>query len=239
MTRLSPPPGLFVTGTDTGVGKTLVAAGLARYARRIGLVPIPFKPVETGCDPEPLDALCLWRAAEPPVAAADVCLYALRVPAAPAFAAAAEDRPIDLTRIVARAGELATRGDVLIVEGAGGLLVPYTGAATAADLAAALRLPLLIVARTALGTINHTALTLLEARRRHLPIAGYVLSRLSETLAPHEAANADLIAAVTGERPLGTLPFLSATERDNPDAIADALVASLGEATLRRLLRSN
>ena len=236
---MNPLRGLFVTGTDTGVGKTLVAAGLARYARRIGLVPIPFKPVETGCDPEPLDALSLWRAAQPPFPPGDVCLHALRVPAAPALAAAAENQSIDLARIVARAGELAARGDLLIVEGAGGLLVPYTATATAADLASQLRLPLLIVARTALGTINHTALTLLEARRRQLPVAGYVLSRLSENVAPHEAANADLIAAVTGERPLGTLPFLPATVRDDPDAIADALVASVGEATLRRLLRSN
>ena len=63
---MTPLRGLFVTGTDTGVGKTLVATGLLRYARRVGLTPIPFKPVETGCDPKPLDALCLWRAAAPP-----------------------------------------------------------------------------------------------------------------------------------------------------------------------------
>jgi dethiobiotin synthetase len=235
---MTPPQGLFVTGTDTGVGKTLVAAGLSRYARRLGLVPIPFKPVETGCDPDPLDALCLWRAAQPPIPASDVCLYPLRLPAAPALAAAAEDRPIDLDLIVARAAQLAARGDLLIVEGAGGLLVPYAGATTAADLAARLGLPLLIVARTALGTINHTALTLAEARRRQLPVAGCILSRASDDIAPHEAANADLIASVTGSRPLGTVPFLAAPGRDNPDAVADALVACLGEAALRHLLGS-
>jgi dethiobiotin synthetase len=234
-----PLRGLFVTGTDTGVGKTLVAAGLARFARRLGLTPIPFKPVETGCDPDPLDALCLWRAAQPPIAAADVCLYALHLPAAPALAAAAENQSIDLDRIVARARELASLGDLLLVEGAGGLLVPYAGGSTAADLAAQLRLPLLVVARTALGTINHTALTLAEARRRQLPIAGCILSRVSETIAPHEGANADLITAVTGNRPLGTVPFLAAPARENPDAVADALVASLGEAALRHLLGSS
>jgi dethiobiotin synthetase len=233
---VTPLAGLFVTGTDTGVGKTLVAAGLCRYARRLGLVPIPFKPVETGCDPDPLDAISLWRAAQPPVPASDVCLYSLRLPAAPALAAAVENRPIDVERIVERASQLAAHGDLLIIEGAGGLLVPYAGSTTAADLAARLGLPLLIVARTALGTINHTALTLAEARRRQLPIAGTILSRASQTLAPHEAANADLIATVTGDDPLGTLPFLPDPVRDNPDAIADALLAALGEATLRRLL---
>ncbi len=236
---MTPLRGLFVTGTDTGVGKTLVAAGLARYARRLGLAPIPFKPVETGCDPDPLDALCLWRAAQPPVSPADVCLYAFRLPAAPALAAAAENQSIDVDRIVTRARELAALGDLLLVEGAGGLLVPYAGSTTAADLAAQLRLPLLVVARTALGTINHTALTLAEARRRQLPIAGCILSRVSETMGPHEAANADLITAVTGNRPLGTVPFLPAPARDNPDAVADALVASLGEAALRHLLGSS
>lgn len=233
---MTPLRGLFVTGTDTGVGKTLVAAGLLRYARRLGLVPIPFKPVETGCDPDPLDALSLWRAAEPPVPPRDVCLYAFRLPAAPALAAQAEAQPIQVDHIVARAAQLAAFGDLLIVEGAGGLLVPYAGSTTAADLAAQLGLPLLIVARTALGTINHTALTIAEARHRGLAIAGTILSRVSETLAPHEPANADLIAAVTGDRPLGTLPFLPAPACDNPDAIADALIASIGEPTLRRLL---
>jgi dethiobiotin synthase len=228
--------GLFVTGTDTGVGKTVVTAGLLRYARRLGLVPIPFKPVETGCDPDPLDALALWRAAEPPLPSTEVCLYPLRLPAAPALSASVEHLLIDVDRIVAHAHQLATQGDLLIVEGAGGLLVPYTPATTAADLATALGLPVLIVARTALGTINHTALTLAEARRRQLSIAGCLLSRVSETVAPHEAANADLIAAVAGDRPLGTLPFLPPPARDNPDAIADALVACVGEATLRRLL---
>jgi dethiobiotin synthetase len=94
----------------------------------------------------------------------------------------------------------------------------------------------LIVARTALGTINHTALTVAEARRRQLSIAGCILSRVTEGIAPHEVANADLIAAVTGDHPLGTLAFLAPPARDNPDAIADALVASVGETTLRRLL---
>src|SRR5204863_4198260 len=99
--------GLFVTGTDTGVGKTLVSAGLLRLARRAGRVPIPFKPVETGCDPEPADARRLWRAAAPPIAADEVCVHALPLPAAPELAAAAVGLRIDLDALVDRARSLA------------------------------------------------------------------------------------------------------------------------------------
>jgi dethiobiotin synthetase len=233
---MSAPRGLFVTGTDTGVGKTLVAAGLLRLARRRGLVPIPFKPAETGCDPEPADARRLWRAATPPLSPDEVCMHALPLPAAPALAASSAGVAIDLVAVADRAYALAQRGDFLVVEGAGGLLVPYSGAATAADLAARIGLPLLIVGRTALGTINHTALTLAEATRRRLSIAGYILNRTFADTGPHEDGNGALIADVTGRRPLGTLPFLPPEIREDDDRVADALLEALGEDVLRLLL---
>jgi dethiobiotin synthetase len=227
--------GLFVTGTDTGVGKTLVAAGLLRLARRQGLVPIPFKPVETGCDPEPADARRLWRAARPPIPPDDVCLHALPLPAAPALAAAAAGRRLDVAGMAERARALAGLGDFLVVEGAGGLLVPYADGQTTADLAARLGLPLLVVGRTALGTINHVALTLAEAGRRGLPVAGCILSRSQPEIGPHEDGNVELIAALTGRRPLGVVPYLAADARDDDDRVADAVRDSLGDG-LRLLL---
>jgi dethiobiotin synthetase len=233
---MSAPRGLFVTGTDTGVGKTLVAAGLLRLARRRGLTPIPFKPVETGCEPEPADARRLWRAAAPPIAAGDVCVYALPLPAAPALAATAAGRPIDVGVLVGRARTLAERGDFLLVEGAGGLLVPYGDGQTTADLAARIGLPVLVVGRMALGTINHVALTLAEAARRGLPVAGCVLSRTDAEVGPHEAGNLELIAAVTGRRPLGVVPHLPAGARDDDDRVADAIRAAIGDDGVRQLL---
>jgi dethiobiotin synthetase len=228
--------GLFVTGTDTGVGKTIIAAGLLRLARRAGRTPIPFKPAETGCDPEPADARRLWRAAAPPIAPDDVCMHALPLPAAPALSASAAGIAIDLIAVADRAYALGQRGDFLLVEGAGGLLVPYVGAETAADLAARIGLPLLIVGRTALGTINHVSLTVAEATRRRLPIAGYVLNRTQADPGPHEDGNAEMIAAVTGRRPLAVVPHLPSEIRDDDDRLADALGAALGEEILRRLL---
>jgi len=230
--------GLFVTGTDTGVGKTLVSVALLRLAQRRGLKPIPFKPAETGCDPHPADARALWGAARAPVAEAEVCLYALRLPAAPALAASAEGVRIDLQRIAEHAAKLADAGDLLIVEGAGGLLVPYGDGVTCADIAARLDLPLLIVARTSLGTINHTALTFREAERASLEVAGVILNRTTEAEGPHEAGNAALITDLTGQRPVGTLPWLPPERASDPDAVADALLTSIGEPVLDKLLGS-
>jgi dethiobiotin synthetase len=215
------------------------------------MTPIPFKPVETGCDPYPADARALWQAARPPITEAQVCPYAFKLPAAPAQAAAAEGIQLDVDDLAAHGRALAQSGDFLLVEGAGGLLVPYAGSQTGADLAARLALPLLVVARTALGTINHTSLTLLEARRRNLPLAGYLLNRTTPDLAPHElepsappsgrnlgGVNAAAIAELTGVRSLGVVPFVSPGQRNDPDHLAGVLAAALGERTLETLLAS-
>ena len=236
MSPTASPRGLFVTGTDTGVGKTLVAAGILRLARRAGRVPIPFKPVETGCDPEPLDARRLWRAAEPPIGRDEVCLHALPLPAAPELAAAGAGMRLDLGVMVERARALATKGDFLLVEGAGGLLVPYAPGRTTADLAAALDLPLLVVGRMALGTINHVALTLAEASHRGLALAGCILNRTEPEIGPHEAGNVNLIAGVTGRRPLGVVAHLPPDVRDDDDRVAAAVLAALGAEAASRLL---
>ena len=228
--------GLFVTGTDTGVGKTTISVALLRHARRKGLTPIPFKPAETGCSSAPADARALWRAAQPPVAETEICLYALRMPAAPAQAAAAEGSRIDLERIADQAARLAARGDFLLVEGAGGLLVPYAEGVSGADVAKRLGLPLLVVARTALGTVNHTALTLREADREGLTVAGVILNRTEAVVAPHEPGNADLIASLTGRRPIGPFPWLPPDAADNPDLLADALLTTVGERAIEALL---
>jgi dethiobiotin synthetase len=228
--------GLFVTGTDTAVGKTTVGVGLARLALTRGRIPIPYKPVETGCAPEPTDARRLWEAARPPTTLAETCPFPLALPAAPAAAAMDAGVALDPDELVRPAFDLAGRGDYLLVEGAGGLLVPYAGSITNADLAARFGLPLLVVGRTALGTINHVCLTLAELSRRGLPLAGLLLVRTTPEAGPHEATNADLIEAVAGTRPLGTLPFLPAAEANDPDRIAAALEAALPPAALDRLL---
>ncbi|MFL5306834.1 MAG: dethiobiotin synthase [Polyangia bacterium] len=226
--------GLFVTGTDTGVGKTTVAAGLARYARRIGRRPVPFKPAETGCAPDAQDARLLWEAADTSVDPRDVCLYRFALPAAPAQAAGAAGTRLSLDAVAAAAAALADRGDFLIVEGAGGLLVPYGDDWTAAELIERLGLRVLVVARTALGTINHSALTVRELRRRGLSIAGLLLNQTTPETAPHEPGSVPFIAAATGLQPLGPMPWIAPPA--DPDRLADALVSSVGAAALATLI---
>jgi dethiobiotin synthetase len=227
---------LFVAGTDTGVGKTTVGSGLLRLAIQRGRRPIPFKPVETGCAPDPLDARLLWEAAGRPVRLDEVCPFALELPAAPAAAAALVGLRLDVADLARRGLALADRGDFLLVEGAGGLLAPYAGAITNADLAAGVGLPVLVVGRTALGTINHVALTVAELRRRGLPLAGIILVQHDPVPGPHESANGDLIADLIGERPIGTLRHLSTADAANPDRVATALAEDVPEPVLNRLL---
>ena len=229
-------PGLFVTGTDTAVGKTTVARALARLAVARGRRPIPYKPVETGCDPDPRDARMLWDAAGRPVPLEEVCPYALPLPAAPAAAAEAAAVRLDIDDLVGRGRALAARGGFLIVEGAGGLLVPYAGNQTAADLAARLGLPVLVVARTALGTVNHTALTIRELERRSLPLAGVVFNRTQETQEPHEAGNARLVETLVGVRSLGTLPYFSPAELASDAHLAAELERAVDPDAIDALL---
>src|SRR5205085_2613754 len=132
---------------------------------------------------------------------------------------------------------LARRGDFLLVEGAGGLLVPYADGETTATLAARIGVPLLVVGRMALGTINHVSLTLAEAARRRLPVAGCLLNRTEPDVAPHEGGNLQLIAEVTGQRPLGVVEHLLPDARDDDDLVADAVEAALGDEVLARLFR--
>lgn len=163
--------GVFVTGTDTGVGKTVVAALLCSALRQAGRATGYFKPVQTGPDDDTgtvarLAGLEGWALAAP--------VYRFRLPAAPSRAAAAEGTAIRIEAIVERWRALPA--GFWVVEGAGGLLVPLGGRATIRDLVGAIDLPILLVASTRLGTINHTLLTLAAARGAGLAVAGVVLN---------------------------------------------------------------
>jgi dethiobiotin synthetase len=168
---------LFVTGTDTGVGKTYVACALARALRRGGHRVAVMKPVETGVTTEPTDARLLRDAAGDAASLEVVCPYRFRAPLAPTAAARLERRSVDVDDLVRRIGARRADADVLLVEGAGGLLVPLSGTVTYADLGVRCELPLLIVAANRLGTVNHTALTARVAATLGLEVRGFVLTR--------------------------------------------------------------
>ena len=222
--------GLFVTGTDTGAGKTVVACAVVRGLRDRGLDVGVMKPIETGVDPNtgPLDANALRAAAGEPDPLDRVCPLQFALPAAPNVAAASEGRGVDLARVHRVYEDLALQHDWMVVEGAGGLLVPTTDDATMADLARDLELPLLVVARAALGTINHTRLTLEEVTRQGIDLVGVAISH-DHVISDADAANLDCLRQWLGERLLFEVPT-----QDDPTA-APELEAQATARLLERL----
>src|SRR4051812_21331307 len=176
------PPGLFITGTGTGVGKTYVAAQLAAALRAAGKRVGVYKPVASGCELRngeliSADALALWEAAGKPGTLQQVCPQLFAAPLAPHLAARAEGKDVDRQKLRDGIEVWRTRSHVVLVEGAGGLMSPISDDDYNADLAAEFGYPLLVVAANVLGTINATLQTLIAARSfRKLRVAGVVLN---------------------------------------------------------------
>lgn len=205
--------GLFVTGTDTGVGKTVVTGGLARALSDRGLRVGVLKPVETGCPEgtEPADGAFLAAAARVAGGAAAVAPVRYAEPLAPLVAARREGRPVDFAAIDAAFARVTAGADFVFVEGAGGLSVPITVDLDMAGLAARFGLPVLVVARPDLGTLNHTYLTVAYARHRGLTVRGVVLCGGRGADADvAERTNPEMLAEQCGVPVLGTVPLLAA-----------------------------
>lgn len=174
--------GLFVTGTDTGVGKTFVTSALAEIWHRGGAKIGAYKPAASGCDfdaagnPTWGDVDSLHAALDGAVPKSRICPQCFAAPLAPPIAAEQEGRRVDDALLLSGAAWWQSRTELLLVEGAGGLLAPLSETQSNADLAVSLNFPVLIVARAGLGTINHTLLTVEAAQRRGLHVVGIVLN---------------------------------------------------------------
>lgn len=180
---------LLVTGTDTGVGKTVIAAALVMSLRARGVRAIGFKPVETGITAdEDSDSEMLVRAAgeRNPVAQP---LLRLAEPLAPAVAAERAGVEVDADAIETRIRELRRAGYTVVVEGAGGVMVPLGWGLTILDIAQSCDLDAIVVARAGLGTLNHVALTVMVLRSREIPIRGIVLNGASDAPDLAESTN--------------------------------------------------
>lgn len=218
-TRRPSIPGIILLGTDTGVGKTSVAVALLHSLAVRGLKPVPFKPVETGAIPMPSDAIRLTAAClRNDIPLGVVCPITYADPVAPAVASA--NHPLNLSVILEHAYTAATYGSPMVVESAGGVLTPYATNLTSLDLAVALGFPVLLVARNGLGTINHTALALSELRRRGAQLLGTILVTTTNVRTPDQDTNLSMIHYVTGEAPMGILPFC---ESKTPESLSAAL----------------
>lgn len=207
---------LLVTGTDTGIGKTVVTCSIAAALAARGVRVAVAKPAETGCTPDPEDALALRAAAGDPSPIEAVCPWALPDPLAPALAAERAGVGIDVDGLVEHLRTRAAAADVLLIEGAGGLLVPLHGTTTFADLAGRLPARVVVVVGSRLGAINHALLTLEILERRGIAIAGYVVNELGSPDDLAVATNEDLLRKMTAARHLGTVPWT----RDAPALLA-------------------
>lgn len=172
--------GVFITGTDTGVGKTVLSAALAAALARLGHDVGVMKPVETGVSlskPASSDAARLQAIVESEETLGAICPYRFELPVAPVAAAHADRRSIDLGIIRQMYRLLAKHYDYTVVEGVGGVRVPLTEKADVMDLAVALKLPVVVVGRAGLGGINHALLTVDALQRRKLPLVALMLNR--------------------------------------------------------------
>lgn len=213
--------GVLITGTDTGVGKTFVACGLAALLRDRGYRVGVMKPAETGClerDGEllPQDAVRLKEVSGCREPIEKICPYRLRDALAPSVAAERADLKIDVDRLMTVYDEIDSTHDVTLVEGAGGLMVPLLPSFTYADLARVLKLPLIVVAANQLGVINHLLLTLEHASCKGLRTLGYVLNQTSSETSLAAETNREALVNLTGVPCLAELPFVAAPESGLP-----------------------
>lgn len=219
--------GFFITSTDTGVGKTVITAGLLGALRKRGLDAIAVKPIQSGGIRRQNqlvseDAFFYGTATDLPYSSQELNPFCLQAALAPAVAAEMEGRIISLEAILDHYKRIAAKHHLTLVEGAGGILAPLIGTkVTVADLAALMGLPLLIVARPNLGTVNHTCLTVAYAQSQGLKIAGIIINMYDhQNAGTAERTNPGLIEAMTGVPILGLVPKVKglAVEGDNPQA---------------------
>ena len=227
-TNTTPSAGLFIVGTDTGVGKTIIACAIARLLVNHGVNVGVMKPMETGCRMRkgqlfPADGAALKAAArsEAPLSAITCDRY--RLPLAPYVAAQMEQRPVvNLGRVVQRFQAQRRQHAFMIVEGIGGLLVPLSARRDLIDLILALDLPVLLVAHSGLGTLNHTLLTLRHGSDRGVRFAGVVLNQTTSRQTLADKTNPAVLAARCA-LPVFSFPYFKRESASGEDATVLAL----------------
>jgi len=221
--------GIFITGTGTGVGKTVVAAAVLRAARGAGIDAVPLKPVQTGAvegpdglrAPDVEFALSAAGLDTPPDDVGLMAPFLYKPACSPHLAGRLAGEPLKVEAVRACAEKLLTRHDALLVEGAGGVMVPLNESATMLDLMCALSMPVLVVALDSLGTINHTLLTLAALRQAGLEVLGVVFNQPERPADGDEFIrrdNPETIARFSGAAVLGQLPHAADLAAGNTDS---------------------
>ncbi len=219
-TNLLKTKGLFITGTDTGVGKTLIAGAIAKILSQTGKTIGVFKPVATGCKKikgklisEDAEFLADCANSEFPLDIVNPVTF--KTPAAPLVCQIAENKKVDLKKITAAYKRICQKSDFVIVEGIGGIKVPITSKLDVLGVAKLFNLPVVIVARSKLGTINHTLLTINAVRRSGLLLAGLIINGYDEKTKDYaEKTNAAIIKEVGKIKFITVVPFDDTTNME-------------------------
>ena len=211
--------GYFITGTDTNVGKTIVTACLLTINQKRGIDTGVMKPIETGVSQEcSSDAKFLLTVSGNQDPLDQVCPVRLKPTAAPLQAARITGQVLDINFILENFSKLQAKYDQILVEGIGGLLVPLTSDYSISDLIKDMKLPLIIVSRFSLGTINHTLLTVKAAQETGVEIAGIILNHSEDRpLSEIELGQASLIQELSNVTILGECPFLGSVSSEQFD----------------------
>ena len=218
---------LFVTGTDTHVGKTFVTCGIVSKLRKNGIRVGVMKPVETGCwngtTRHPEDAAAIAKAAGCTVPLTTVCPYQFDAPVAPDVAARLEDIQVEPQLLCSTFQQIAGCHDVTLVEGAGGFLVPINDRYLMADLVRDFNIPMVVVVASKLGAVNHTLLTLEAAAARNITIQGYVLNHVSSSNDAATATNKELLSRCTDIPCLGEIAYTPPAQNKTNQVVETAL----------------
>ena len=222
----------FISGTDTGVGKTTLCGAIARSLVQMGKNVGVMKPFETGCRAEgsrmiPSDALFLKKMSCSTDDMDSICPCCYKLPLAPYVAGKIEDRKFEIRPVLEKFMELGRKHEIVLVEGAGGLLVPLMENYFTTDLIKDLDIPVIIVSRLGLGTINHTLLSVKHALACGLEVAGIIMNQASTEYGHAEKTNPEIIKRFSTVSLLGIVPFIEKGLRDNPEELADIVSRSL------------
>lgn len=227
--------GIFITGTDTGVGKTFVAVGLINALKEKGFNVCPMKPVETGCRTKkgkliPKDTMSLIKASGIKEAIDVINPYRFKHPLAPSIAAELEKKSIKKEKIFSAYNYLSKKYDITIIEGAGGIMAPLYKKYLFLDFISDINLPIIIVSRPGLGTINHTLLTIEIAKSKGIKILGIIINYATKTKTGiAEKTNPEII------KRLGGAPVVGIVLYSKNQKIAKKNFLGIGEKILKEL----
>jgi len=239
-TRDSSSRGIFITATDTGVGKTLVTSALVAHLTQQGVDIGVMKPVETGVSratKAQADGARLQRAAGSHDPIAEVCPYIFQLPVAPLSAARAEGIKVRVATILRAFGALCKKHDLVAVEGVGGVHVPITETVDMLDLVQRMGLPVIVVGQSGLGGVNHALLTIQALRQRKIPIVGLILTQLrpvrTKIAQVQEQSTVTLLRRLAKVPVVGPLPFRASLNQNWNEGV----IRLAGTVEIRKLAK--